>query len=603
MEKVVLAHRRGRTCFLKTSLASNTDPLEGSATPDELDALAAAASAEEEEDGKDGIGAQKEVGSGSAADKSVVTGVTKQSKAAAALSALVMKRGEAGPRTFLGVDGDFSASSSSSHPLPSVLSAPSTPESHAAISDLLSLEQSPIHYPPASPDPNDYKLLKFYSVTSPTLRSLLNRSGKSDASLQFKVTSKEWAILQLDTPRAILLLGRSGTGKTSCICYRLAHKWSQYWESARTCFQTPSDVLDWSSAQQQRLIEQHQQSSLTLGAVGGGGKDVGGREQRHEQTGDAPCHLRQLFLTKNPVLRGQVEDVTRSLCQAFSVKSDTPMENSRHEDEATAGEVNDGGGSSSSSDNKPSAGYAQPRGAHGIGQLQAVPDERFPLFLTGVELLRALDASLPGERFQESKLGVKNINQDSDRSSSSGGMPFDPYLGIEEQERAALADLSDYFSGANDAGDLDEGNADDDDVAVEGVAASIGAASSVAAITSAAGTATGLSVAREVTYQVFAKQLWPKMKSRDASTPAASNGNSNNNNNSQSTFEPALVWTEIKSYVKGSVEFLKAHEQADALKESVLQRQTRLKEAYLGLGRKRVSMDAAVRERVIDAHE
>jgi hypothetical protein len=126
----------------------------------------------------------------------------------------------------------------------------------------------------------------------------------------------------------------------------------------------------------------------------------------------------------------------------------------------------------------------------------------------------------------------------------------------------------------------------------------LGAASSAEAISATATSRnnSGLSLAREVTYQVFAKQLWPKMKTRDTTTPAV--GNSSNSNSSLS-FEPALVWTEIKSYVKGSVEFLKAHEQADLLNEGVSQRQARFKEAYLGLGRKRVSMDAAVRERVI----
>ena len=267
------------------------------------------------------------------------------------------------------------------------------------------------------------------------------------------------------------------------------------------------------------------------------------------------------------------------------------MESNHHGEGANPGEANGGAG-----------GSAQPKGANGIGQLQAVPDERFPLFLTGMELLRALDASLPGERFQESKLGGKITHQDTSQSSSTSGMPFDPTLGIDEQERAALADLSDYFLGANDADDLNEGN--DDDVTAEGATSnqggttSLGAASSAEAISATATSRnnSGLSLAREVTYQVFAKQLWPKMKTRDTTTPAV--GNSSNSNSSLS-FEPALVWTEIKSYVKGSVEFLKAHEQADLLNEGVSQRQARFKEAYLGLGRKRVSMDAAVRERVI----
>ena len=88
MDKVVLAHRRGSACFLKTPLASNVDPLKGAAKPGGFDALVTAAAAEEEEgngqEGGDATGARK---------------------AAAALSALVLERGEAGPCTFLGVEG------------------------------------------------------------------------------------------------------------------------------------------------------------------------------------------------------------------------------------------------------------------------------------------------------------------------------------------------------------------------------------------------------------------------------------------------------------------------------------------------------------------
>jgi hypothetical protein len=73
--------------------------------------------------------------------------------------------------------------------------------------------------------------------------------------------------------------------------------------------------------------------------------------------------------------------------------------------------------------------------------------------------------------------------------------------------------------------------------------------------------------------QVFASKMWGKMKAKVA-------------NNAGGSFEPALVWTEIKSYIKGSVEALKAHEEADDRGESVPLRQKRLKEAYLALGRK-----------------
>ena len=110
---MVLAHRRGSACFLKTPLASNVDPLKGAAKPGGFDALVTAAAAEEEDgngqEGGDATGARK---------------------AAAALSALVLERGEAGPCTFLGVDGDFCALSSSVS-LPSSSSAAGTKSSLA----------------------------------------------------------------------------------------------------------------------------------------------------------------------------------------------------------------------------------------------------------------------------------------------------------------------------------------------------------------------------------------------------------------------------------------------------------------------------------------
>jgi hypothetical protein len=150
--------------------------------------------------------------------------------------------------------------------------------------------------------------------------------------------------------------------------------------------------------------------------------------------------------------------------------------------------------------------------------------------------------------------------------------------------------FADYFGGGNDDDDLDEG-ADDPtaEAAAPSQAAGRGGAPSAAAAAAASaggiGGGGGPLAAREVTYQAFAERLWPKMRARAT-------------NHAGSSFEPALVWTEIKSYVKGSVESLQAHEDADALGEGVALRQARLRDAYLGLGRKRVAMGAGVRERV-----
>ena len=50
----------------------------------------------------------------------------------------------------------------------------------------------------------------------------------------FRVTELEHAIIHLkpNPPSAILLLGRSGTGKSMCCLYRLWHAFMAYWEKA-----------------------------------------------------------------------------------------------------------------------------------------------------------------------------------------------------------------------------------------------------------------------------------------------------------------------------------------------------------------------------------
>jgi hypothetical protein len=122
------------------------------------------------------------------------------------------------------------------------------------------------HYHLGSSNPNDFALLKFYSINSHMLGCLFGDRG-SESSLPFKMTSKEyeasttladctlwssesWVILNSvlcliclfrlcvkvarlshERPCGILLMGRSGTGKTSVQCYRLANDWVSYWRA------------------------------------------------------------------------------------------------------------------------------------------------------------------------------------------------------------------------------------------------------------------------------------------------------------------------------------------------------------------------------------
>ena len=64
-----------------------------------------------------------------------------------------------------------------------------------------------------------------------SLYSLQNLEMKID--FPFRVTDREHAVINLQSRAPILLLGRSGTGKTTCCLYRLWSRFLTYWTKAR----------------------------------------------------------------------------------------------------------------------------------------------------------------------------------------------------------------------------------------------------------------------------------------------------------------------------------------------------------------------------------
>lgn len=103
------------------------------------------------------------------------------------------------------------------------------------------------HFPPASEDPRQFTLLKFYELNAGAVKMLLDGQNEN-MDLPFTPGPKEHEIIhyQSDPQRSILLMGRSGTGKTTCLVFRM-------WASATThdgddgqfrqLFMTKNDVL------------------------------------------------------------------------------------------------------------------------------------------------------------------------------------------------------------------------------------------------------------------------------------------------------------------------------------------------------------------------
>ena len=84
-------------------------------------------------------------------------------------------------------------------------------------------------FPPASAKDNEYNVVTFYSISDGFIESILKHKD-SRRDFPFKGWPKENEIINLNMDNSVLLLGRSGTGKTTCCLYRLWNQFKLYWE-------------------------------------------------------------------------------------------------------------------------------------------------------------------------------------------------------------------------------------------------------------------------------------------------------------------------------------------------------------------------------------
>ena len=89
--------------------------------------------------------------------------------------------------------------------------------------------------PAASTRDNEYNVTTFYSFDTITARSML--LGANDRrDFPIKEWPNEHEIIKLISREAVLLLGRSGTGKTTCCLYRLWNEFKNFWNPESKTF-------------------------------------------------------------------------------------------------------------------------------------------------------------------------------------------------------------------------------------------------------------------------------------------------------------------------------------------------------------------------------
>ncbi|KAM5280423.1 TPR and ankyrin repeat-containing protein 1 isoform 2-T2 [Ctenodactylus gundi] len=375
-------------------------------------------------------------------------------------------------------------------------------------------DMDPEYFPPASAVETEYNIMKFHSFSSNMAFNILN-DMTATVEYPFRVGELEYAVIDLNPKplEPIILIGRSGTGKTTCCLYRLWKKFQCYWKKSEDA-QSPllakqtypkrrfkvgprregprreegeeeeeeDEEKEGSSEMKTGSIEEEQESEACVG-----GASV---EPAEDSQGPEGCalehphqleHLHQIFVTKNHVLCQEVQRNFIELSKSTKATSHyKPVEPNVH-------------------------------------RLQDLKDENFPLFVTSKQLLLLLDASLPKPFFLR--------NEDGSLKRTIVGWSTQEELTIpnwQEDEEEAEAD-GDY----NEEDRASETRTSDSDPRVY------------------------------VTFEVFTNEIWPKMTK--GKTP----------------YNPALIWKEIKSFLKGSFEALNCPE--GRLTE----------EAYKKLGRKR----------------
>ncbi|KAK3740295.1 hypothetical protein QZH41_018527, partial [Actinostola sp. cb2023] len=365
------------------------------------------------------------------------------------------------------------------------------------------MEYNDVFFPPASSEENEYHILKFYSFTSALIDTLLDGDQKTKIDFPFKVTELEHAIINLKPDKActIILLGRSGTGKTTCCLYRLWTEFQNYWEKAvtagphlpkyvpaettgdeeeRSVSETRSDV----PSQAMAAVPSHQSSETERNLyfsepsseyVDPDEKATEAMEIQEAEDNSPGYyeHLHQMFITKNTVLCSEVQKNFKELRNAGpDTKAMTVSEDSLP------------------------------------NHIKDIGEKAWPLFVGARDWLLLLDASLPGIPFFQRTADGSLLGEIEGWGQEDMHLHFIPDDDDEEDELEEEGEHAHAVAEKEDQKNPKSSKA--------------------------------RSNKREVTYQVFMNELWPKMKK-----------------SVKNDYHPTLVWTEIRSFIKGSAEALK----------------------------------------------
>ena len=175
------------------------------------------------------------------------------------------------------------------------------------------IERETLLFPPKTQEGGSYTIARLYSFSTNVVKLML-QDGDIEKAFPYKEWPEEHDIINLDYKEAILLLGRSGTGKTTCCLYRMWNEFKHYWKNSLDvafssipkrqlslpCQESVASEEDTSASNPPKsiLCERDKENGSILEY------DTPGYEESKTCSADLDTydHLHQVFITKNYVL-------------------------------------------------------------------------------------------------------------------------------------------------------------------------------------------------------------------------------------------------------------------------------------------------------------
>lgn len=178
------------------------------------------------------------------------------------------------------------------------------PQYYIACDDLKGAHKAALEFIPAGSTKDDeYNVITFYSFDTYFVKSMLD-GDNARRDFPFKEWPAEHDIINMPQGKvSILLLGRSGTGKTTCCLYRLWNQFIGYWRLANDepCF--PQRPLATLQSKESLNVDgsEEKQSSENENAPSVVSEDT------VNHNSPPSIHFHQVFITKNYVLCAQMK--------------------------------------------------------------------------------------------------------------------------------------------------------------------------------------------------------------------------------------------------------------------------------------------------------